>query len=94
MTAHDRTVRIVVLALGLVAVLALALVGAVALLERDASDVLLGALVSTLGAAVGALGSLLSQTGRSAGETPADPAYVSRVDDLALDERIDLNREP
>lgn len=70
MNAHDRVVRLVVLLLGVVAVLALALVGAIALLERNASDVLLGALVATLGSATGALGSLLTQTGRSSSPTP------------------------
>lgn len=84
-TAHDALVRIVVLGLLAIAVLSLALLGALALLERDASDILLGALISTLGAATGSLGTVLTQTGRSTVQIdqPVDaPVPTTDVDAL------------
>lgn len=61
---HDGTVRVVVLGLVLLAALALAILGAVALLGVDADPVVIGALVTALGTAVGSVASLLAQTGR------------------------------
>lgn len=82
-TAHDNIVRMVVWFLGSEAILCLALLGALALLERDASDILLGGLLATLGNATGSLGSLLVQTGRGTvqiDQPPGDPVPVERVD--------------
>jgi hypothetical protein len=70
---HDRLVLVVVGGLLAVAFVALGLLGAIALLGADASDLLLGALITTLGTAVGQVGSVLSQTGsRSSAPTPVE----------------------
>lgn len=81
---HDRLVLLVVGGLLLLAVVALAILGALALLERDAPDLLLGALVSVLGTATGALGAVLTQTGRGTQEVqvvnpPAEPVPTEPV---------------
>lgn len=78
-SAHDSTVRVIVAGLVLLALVALLILGAVALLEVTAEPVVVGALVTALGTAVGAVASLLSQTGRQSVEvanTPANPVPV------------------
>lgn len=75
---HDRLVLVVVGGLLLLALTALGILGTLALRGIDAPDLLLGALVTTLGGTVGALTAVLTQTGRATQDvhvtnTPAQP---------------------
>lgn len=76
--AHDRIVLVVVGGLLLLASAALGILGALALRSNEPSDLLLGALISLLSAATGALTAVLTQTGRG-GDTPNDPVFTEDV---------------
>lgn len=79
-TPHDRLVRLVVGGLLLLATLALLILGSLALLERNAPDLLLGAFISVLSGAVGSLGTILTQTGRGSGLQVDPPATLTVTD--------------
>lgn len=77
---HDLLVLVVVGGLLLLALAALGILGALAFRTPEPSDLLLGALISLLSAATGALTAVLTQTGRSGGgATPADPLFMEDV---------------
>lgn len=82
-TAHDRLVRLVVGGLLLLATISLLILGSLALLERNAPDLLLGAFISVLSGAVGSLGTILTQTGRSG--VQVDPPATVTVTDVPGD---------
>lgn len=64
---HDRLVLVVVGGLLLLALSSLGILGGLAFRSSEPSDLLLGALISLLSAATGALTAVLTQTGRGGG---------------------------
>ncbi len=81
---HDVIVLVVVCGMLWLAVMTVGILGALALRADVPSDLLLGALISTASGTIGAVGAVLTQTGRGKVEvsnTAAEPIPTRPVDD-------------